>query len=59
MRVITFKIEESLLARLDYAAVREGVSRSDVIRKAIVEYLRKYHHAPARFKVTVKRVVIA
>lgn len=40
MRVITFKADEELLERLDsYARIR-GVTRSEVIRKAIELYLK-------------------
>jgi len=40
LRVITFKADEELLERLDsYARIR-GVTRSEVIRKAIELYLK-------------------
>ena len=35
MRVVTFKIDEELLEKLDRYARRYGISRSDAIRKAI------------------------
>lgn len=37
--IITFQINESLLKRLDQAARNIEVSRSDIIRMAIKEYL--------------------
>ena len=35
MRVVTFKIDEELLEKLDRYALSLGMTRSDVIRKAI------------------------
>ena len=40
MKVVTFKVEESLLERLDSYARLKGVTRSEIIRKAIELYLR-------------------
>ena len=40
MRVVTFKLEEDLLEKLDSVARLKGVTRSEVIRKAIELYLR-------------------
>lgn len=40
MRVVTFKVDEELLERLDSYARLKGVPRSEVIRKAIELYLR-------------------
>ena len=40
MRVVTFKVDEELLERLDSFARLKGVPRSEVIRKAIELYLR-------------------
>ena len=40
LRVVTFKIDETLLEELDRYAARVGLARSDVIRKAIIEYIR-------------------
>jgi len=39
MRVITFKLEEELLQKLDLYAINSGVTRSEVIREALKEYL--------------------
>lgn len=39
-RIVTFKIDEALLELLDEYARREGRSRSEVIREAIVRLLR-------------------
>lgn len=35
MRTVTFKIEENLLERLDWYAIRYNLNRSGAIRKAI------------------------
>ncbi len=40
MRVVTFKADDELLERLDYYARLKGVTRSEVIRKAIELYLK-------------------
>jgi len=40
MRVITFKIEEDLLEKLDSFARLKGITRREVIRKAIEMYLK-------------------
>ncbi len=40
MRVVTFKVDEELLERLDTFAKLKGIPRSEVIRKAIELYLR-------------------
>ena len=40
MRVVTFKVGEDLLERLDSLARLKGVPRSELIRRAIELYLR-------------------
>ena len=40
-RIITFKADEDLVYLLDEYASRMGVSRSEVIREAIREYLER------------------
>ena len=40
MKVVTFKADEWLLERLDSLARLKGVTRSEIIRKAIELYLR-------------------
>ena len=58
MRVVTFKMDERLLEELDKYAMRNGMTRSDAIRKAILELLR--NSGPrSYFKYRIKRVVIA
>ena len=41
MKVVSFKIENDLLAKLDLYAVNKRVTRSEVIREAIAEFLNK------------------
>ncbi|MGC9106497.1 MAG: ribbon-helix-helix protein, CopG family [Thermoprotei archaeon] len=41
MRVITFKVDEDLLRKLDIYAINRRLSRSDVIREAIERYLKE------------------
>ncbi len=40
LRVITFKVEEDFLEKMDLVARRLGLSRSDLIREAIENYLK-------------------
>ncbi len=40
MRVVTFKIDEELLQKLDVYAINKRLSRSDVIREALEYYLK-------------------
>ncbi len=40
MKVVTFKVDEELLERLDEYARMKGVTRSEIIRRAIELYLR-------------------
>ncbi len=40
MKVVTFKIDDDLLEKLDSYARLKGVTRSEVIRKAIELYLK-------------------
>jgi len=42
MRVITVKLEEDLLNKLDSYAENHNLYRSDVVRNAIIEYLMKH-----------------
>ncbi len=40
-RVVSFKIDESLLHILDSFAAKKRLSRSDVIRQAIIKFLKE------------------
>ena len=42
MRVITFKIEEDLLQKLDKYAMNHKLNRSEVVRLAIREFLSNH-----------------
>ena len=44
MRVVTFKIEENILEKLDRRAIKLRMSRSELIRLAIKTYLNSNHH---------------
>ncbi len=41
MRVVSFKIEEDLLEMLEEFARKRGLSKSEVIRRAILEYINE------------------
>ena len=40
-RTVTFKVDERLVWLLDRVAEEKGMNRSDAIRQAIVEWLRR------------------
>jgi len=39
MKVMSFKVDEELLHKITELAVRKGMSRSEVIREAVIKYL--------------------
>ena len=41
MRVVTFKIEEDLVEQLDRYAIRQGLNRSEAIRKLIEKVVKE------------------
>jgi len=41
LRVVSIKLEESVLEEVEAIAREEGVSRSEVIRRAVSKYLRE------------------
>jgi len=41
MRIITFKLDDELLEKIDVYAQKVGVNRSEFIRKAILSYIAK------------------
>ncbi len=58
MRVVTLKAPESFLEELDRYALTHGLTRSDVIRDAVIHYIRRDGHGrPKRW--VVKRVVLS
>jgi len=48
MRVVTFKLEEELLQKLDLYAINSKVTRSEVIREALKQYLSKQYLSHVR-----------
>lgn len=59
MRVITLKISEELLEELDrFCYMKLKMTRSECIRRAILEFMKKKSEEPPR-KVRIKRVIIA
>ena len=54
--IVTFKVPYHVLAKLDNIAVAKGVSRSEVIREALEEYLSR--RCAPRTVWRVKRVVL-
>jgi metal-responsive CopG/Arc/MetJ family transcriptional regulator len=55
--VISLKVDENLLQALNDAAKREGVSKSEIIRRALVRYLEEI--GLKRVGVRVRHVVLA
>lgn len=58
MKVVTFKVEDEFLNEIDALARFEGVTRSEVIRKALELYLKlkmPEYSAPVKFKKIVLR----
>jgi len=41
VKIVTFKVEEALLRKIDEIARIEGVSRSEVIREALSVYVTR------------------
>lgn len=57
MRVVSIKIDESLLNTLDSVAKAKGISRSEIIRRALVHYLEV--NGLKTGGVRIKQVVLA
>lgn len=58
MRIICFKIFEDELDALDTLARKLNLTRSEVIRRAIREYVRKHGEEIKHETIRVKRVVL-
>lgn len=56
MRVVTFKIEETLLERLDVYAIKYQLTRSEAIRKAIEKLLQEEAEKEAIPKARVEKI---
>ncbi len=55
IRIVTFKLPDSLLEELDMYALKHGISRSDAIRLAIKNLISQRYTRP-RYR--VKRIVL-
>jgi len=58
MRVVTFKIEEELLELIDQYAELSGETRSEVIRKALMELLREEKEKLRKAKSKKVKIVV-
>ncbi len=58
LKIVTFKLDERLLERIDRIAEREGISRSEVIREAIINYLNNGFKRGRKNSIRVKYVVL-
>lgn len=58
MRVVTFKIDELLLEEVDRFAKMFGISRSEIIRDALSNYLRSMRTVKKN-NVNIKKVTLA
>ena len=57
LRVVTFKLDEHLLEKIDRIALRTGRTRSDVIRDAIERLLlEEYYTVIGRARVEAVRI---
>jgi len=54
---VTFKIRDEELEELDRFAARSGLTRSDVIRKAIKEYIRGNARLPP-IRYRIRKIVL-
>ena len=52
MRVVTFKASEEFINLLENYALQSGLPKSEVIRKAVIEFINRY--PPAIFNNTPK-----
>jgi len=58
VRVVTFKVDERLLDELDRYAARKRITRSDAIRKAIIELLMRDGSTRYFPGFTIRKVVV-
>ena len=58
VKIVTFKIDDRLLERVDRFAEKNGVSRSEVIREAIIRYLNGGGYKKKERMFKVKYVVL-
>ena len=57
MRIITVKIPEELVEKIDRRAIMLGISRSELIRRAIEWYLDEPNKLPYKPRIERIRVV--
>ena len=59
MKIVTFKVDEALLRKIDEIARMEGVSRSEVIREAISVYItRSWRGERIRKGIRVRHIIL-
>ncbi len=59
LRVITFKLEETILEKIDKLAKRRRVPRSTIIREALREYIQRNMYTDKRkWKPTIETIKI-
>ncbi len=57
-RIVTFKAEEDLVEKLDHLAKKLGGTRSDIIRMALMNYLREIQDVPKEGKAKKSLAII-
>ncbi|MEO3993655.1 MAG: CopG family transcriptional regulator [Desulfurococcaceae archaeon TW002] len=58
MRIVTFKLDEITLRKLDELASKLGLSRSEIIRLALLNYMSKENISPKKQGVKIRHVVL-
>nr|WP_011182874.1 ribbon-helix-helix protein, CopG family [Sulfolobus tengchongensis]AAT46503.1 hypothetical protein [Sulfolobus tengchongensis] len=56
MKVVTFKVEEDLLILLERYAIRNGLNRSEAIRKAIEAMVKEGNKEKPKARVEVVKL---
>jgi len=44
LRVVSFKVDDDLLLRLERYAMEKNTTKSEVIRRALIYYLDRFHN---------------
>jgi len=58
LRIVTFKLPVYILEEIDVLASKEGISRSEFIRRAIEYYISEYNKHVVRRGLNVKQVIL-
>ncbi|PUA33457.1 MAG: hypothetical protein B7O98_03310 [Zestosphaera tikiterensis] len=58
LRIVTFKVDEDLLSKLDELALKLGLTRSEVIRLALLNYISQENKFLKKPGIKVKHVVL-